>query len=113
MLKWIKDNGQEIETNDRKETIEYCESLGWERGESDVITGPDIDTIAKQVYDAKRKQLKAAGNESLPIWSKASDDQRQSSREVVEQLMENPDLTEGYEPLMIETARAGLTELVK
>lgn len=30
-MKWIKDNGNEIETNDRKETIEKCESLGWKR----------------------------------------------------------------------------------
>lgn len=26
---WIKDNGQEIEINDRPESIEYCTSLGW------------------------------------------------------------------------------------
>jgi hypothetical protein len=28
-MKWIKPNGQEIETNDRPETIEHCESIGW------------------------------------------------------------------------------------
>ena len=28
-MKWIKDNGQEIETNDLPATIEYCKSLGW------------------------------------------------------------------------------------
>jgi hypothetical protein len=28
-MKWIKDNGQEIETNDREVTIDYCKSLGW------------------------------------------------------------------------------------
>jgi len=26
---WIKKSGLEIETNDRKETIEKCEKLGW------------------------------------------------------------------------------------
>jgi len=26
---WIKDNGQEIEINDRPESIEYCKSIGW------------------------------------------------------------------------------------
>ena len=26
---WVKPNGTEIETNDNKATIEYCESLGW------------------------------------------------------------------------------------
>ena len=28
-MKWIRPSGSEIETNDRKETIEYCKSLGW------------------------------------------------------------------------------------
>lgn len=28
-MKWIKDNGQEIETNDLPATIKYCKSLGW------------------------------------------------------------------------------------
>ena len=28
-MKWVKPSGVEIETNDREETIEYCESLGW------------------------------------------------------------------------------------
>lgn len=28
-MKWIKKNGNKIETNDLKETIEYCKSLGW------------------------------------------------------------------------------------
>lgn len=33
MIKWIKDNGQEIETNDRKETVDHCESIGWKRAD--------------------------------------------------------------------------------
>ncbi len=28
-MKWIKDNGQEIETNDLEATIEHCKSIGW------------------------------------------------------------------------------------
>lgn len=28
-MKWIKDNGQEIETNELKETIDKCIQLGW------------------------------------------------------------------------------------
>lgn len=28
-MKWIKPNGNEIETNDEKATIEYCKSLDW------------------------------------------------------------------------------------
>ena len=31
MIKWIKDNGQEIETNDRPETVTHCESIGWKK----------------------------------------------------------------------------------
>lgn len=31
MIKWVKQNGSEIETNERKETVKYCESLGWKR----------------------------------------------------------------------------------
>ena len=31
MIKWVKPNGTEIQTNDRPETIEYCESLKWAR----------------------------------------------------------------------------------
>ena len=30
-MRWKKPSGLEIETNDDKETVEYCESLGWER----------------------------------------------------------------------------------
>lgn len=33
---WIKENGSEIETNDRKETIAYAESLGWKRKKAPV-----------------------------------------------------------------------------
>lgn len=28
-MKWTKPNGTVIKTNDMKETIEYCKSLGW------------------------------------------------------------------------------------
>lgn len=28
-MKWIKDNGDKIETNDLAPTIEYCKNLGW------------------------------------------------------------------------------------
>jgi hypothetical protein len=33
MIKWIKPNKSEIETNDAKATIEKAESLGWKRAE--------------------------------------------------------------------------------
>ena len=33
MIKWIRPSGSEIETNDSKETIEHCESLGWKKAD--------------------------------------------------------------------------------
>ena len=29
-MRWIRPSGREIETNDNKDTIEYCKSLKWE-----------------------------------------------------------------------------------
>ena len=31
MIDWIKPSGAPITTNDQKETVAYCESLGWKR----------------------------------------------------------------------------------
>lgn len=31
-ISWTKPSGLEIVTNDMPATVEYCESLGWERG---------------------------------------------------------------------------------
>ena len=31
MIKWVKPSGIEIETNDNKATVDYCESLKWKR----------------------------------------------------------------------------------
>ncbi len=45
MIKWIKPNDIEIETNDLKATVEYCESLGWVR-ESDDLTVDDINAMS-------------------------------------------------------------------
>ncbi len=28
-MKWLKDNGDKIETNDLPATVEHCKSLGW------------------------------------------------------------------------------------
>ena len=33
MIKWIKPNGNEIETNDLPKTIAHCESIGWKRAQ--------------------------------------------------------------------------------
>lgn len=35
-MKWIRPSGSEIETNDRKETIEHCKSLGWKSAKKEV-----------------------------------------------------------------------------
>lgn len=35
MIVWVKQSGSEIETNDRKETIAYAESIGWKRKDAD------------------------------------------------------------------------------
>jgi hypothetical protein len=40
-MKWIKPNGQEIETNDRPETIEHCESIGWKEAKKPAKKKPD------------------------------------------------------------------------
>ena len=34
-ISWIKPSGLEIVTNDEKATVEYCESLGWERAKAE------------------------------------------------------------------------------
>jgi len=43
-IKWVKPSGQEIETNDKEETIEYCESLGWERAKKKPGPKPKVKT---------------------------------------------------------------------
>jgi len=115
-MKWIKDNGQEIETNDLPDTIAHCESIGWERLDAnDDITQQDIEKIAKQCYDAKRKYNKSIDDDSLPIWSKADDVERDGAIEFVKHVMENPDIVSEVkkEQVLIQAAKAGLSELVK
>lgn len=118
-MKWIKDNGQEIETNDLPDTIAHCESIGWERSESDnsddEITEADIQAIAKQCYDAKRKYRKSINDDSLPIWSKADEAERTGATGFVKHVMENPNITSDgkEEQVLIKAAKTGLTELIK
>jgi len=45
-MKWIKDNGQEIETNDREETIDYCINLGWKPADEALL--PDDEQPKKR-----------------------------------------------------------------
>ena len=124
-MKWIKDNGQEIETNDLPATIAHCESLGWERDESgnndDEITAEDIEKIAKQCHDADRKQRKDNGGDSLPTWGKSEKEYLETVINRVKAVIENPNIEPDSElpddqkeqqAAFIETAKAGLTSLV-
>lgn len=46
-MKWRKDNGTEIETNDSMETVAYCVSLGWkEVGIAKETPAPDKVKVA-------------------------------------------------------------------
>ncbi len=52
---WRKPSGMEMETNDRKETVEYCESLGWERlatGEPD----QEPEAVVEEVVEAPAEE---------------------------------------------------------
>jgi len=45
-MKWEKPSGIEIETNDMKETIEYCKSLGWKP--LDIMTSEELMEAAEE-----------------------------------------------------------------
>lgn len=55
---WIKPSGVEVKTNDRKETIEYCKSLGWkEKGaKKEVKEEVEIDISNPVKYRASKKK---------------------------------------------------------
>lgn len=42
-MKWTKPNGTVIKTNDTKETIAYCESLGWKVEKVKPVEEPKTD----------------------------------------------------------------------
>ncbi len=58
MPTWTKPNGNIIETNDRRETIAYCKSLGWLR---EVVSGPEI--TAEDVNKMRKAGLKKLAKE--------------------------------------------------
>ena len=71
-MKWIKENGTKIETNDLKATIAYCKSLGWEVTELPTTEGGDkhhgntkakVDPVktVKQPVSLPKKQVLRAG----------------------------------------------------
>lgn len=44
---WIKDNGQEIEVNDRPGNIDQCKRLGWKRKKKEEAPAPPKAPTAK------------------------------------------------------------------
>ena len=57
MIKWIKPNGNEIETNGLPKTVAHCESLGWERADAepsapktvDEMSAPELKELCKEL----------------------------------------------------------------
>ena len=47
-MKWIKDNDQEIETNDLPATIEKCESMGWKPAKAAKLESVDNSAPKKK-----------------------------------------------------------------
>lgn len=58
-MKWMRPSGNPIETNDRKETIEHCEKLGWEMmGEKEVIApDPMTDSEMEPMTAEERAEI--------------------------------------------------------
>ena len=51
LIEWIKPSGTEVTTNDRKDTIEYCKSLGWKEKSAKI-------EVKKEAQKAKKKTSK-------------------------------------------------------
>ena len=65
MIKWVKPSGLEIETNDRKETVEYCVSIGWKR--ADEVHKPESAAINTDGHPAKRTRRTKAEMEAAKL----------------------------------------------
>lgn len=52
MITWIRPSGSEIETNDRQETIDGCERMGWKR------KAATINIIKAEAKPKTRKKAK-------------------------------------------------------
>lgn len=59
MIKWVKPNGKEIETNELDATIEAAEKLGWERKKRKYTkrsdTMEDQEKLAEEVIKEAEK----------------------------------------------------------
>jgi len=49
-MKWLRPSGSEIETSENDATIEYCESLGWKRMESEPEEQPTPEGEVMLLY---------------------------------------------------------------
>jgi len=47
-MKWIRPSGTEIETNDRKETIKHCKSLGWKEKSVKIEKKEEVKKVVKK-----------------------------------------------------------------
>lgn len=65
MIKWIRPSGTTIETNESKETIDYCVSLGWEPYIEPTVDAEDVDASGTEYDPAihyKNRRVDADGN---------------------------------------------------
>lgn len=63
-MKWIKPSGLEIETNDSKETIDHCKSIGWKLYGEPVEKDPKelIADEAMKEFNVKIPKTKSVEN---------------------------------------------------
>ena len=94
---WIKESGQEIETNELEATIKAAKANGWKPKEKTVKAATKVEVdknvlkAAKACHDANRKYCKSIGDDSQPAWTKAEEWQQQSAINGVIHVMKNPD----------------------
>lgn len=58
MAKWLRPSGNELETNDRPETIAHCIAQGWQRVDEVPDTDGDGDVSDESVSKMNAEQLK-------------------------------------------------------
>lgn len=76
-MKWIKDNGQEIETNDRQETIDHCMSIGWTNADSNVIEFNEIEITEKDQKELIANEAMTRFQVKIPKTKSVENMQRQ------------------------------------
>lgn len=69
-MKWLKDNGQEIETNDLPATVAHCKSLDWKQVKDNPDLTDEEKAAKKEAAAAKRKE---AANKKAAAKKEADD----------------------------------------